>query len=45
MLLFMFIFALVGSEMYGYKVKYSDDDMTEVIQQGDATWNNGVFPR
>ena len=27
MILFMFIFCLVGSEMYGYKVMYNNDDL------------------
>lgn len=39
MLLFMFIFTLVGSEMYAYKVRFNNDDKEEVVKEG------GVFPR
>ena len=45
MLLFMFIFALVGSEMYGYKVKYIDEDLSSVIQPGEEGWEEGIHPR
>lgn len=45
MLLFMFIFALVGSEMYGYKVKYVDEDLSSVIQPGADGWDEGIHPR
>ena len=45
MILFMFIFALVGSEMYGYKVKYTDEDLSSVVKVGDKDWDNGVHPR
>ena len=39
MLLFMFIFTLVGSEMYAYKVMFNDEDKTEVVKE------DGVYPR
>lgn len=39
MLLFMFIFTLVGSEMYAYKVMYNDADKTRVVKV------DGVYPR
>ena len=39
MLLFMFIFTLVGSEMYAYKVRLNNEDKEEVVKEG------GVLPR
>ena len=38
----MLIFSLVGSEMYGYKVMYNNDDLEYVVPPGTA---DGVFPR
>jgi len=43
MLLFMLIFSLVGSEMYGYKVMYNDEDLSEVVDP--KTFVGGVYPR
>ena len=34
MLLFMFIFTLVGSEMYAYKVRFNNEDKEEVVKEG-----------
>lgn len=43
MLLFMLIFSLVGSEMYGFKVMYNDEDLSKVVDP--KTFKNGVYPR
>jgi hypothetical protein len=43
MILFMFIFCLVGSEMYGYKVMYNNDDLELVVDP--KVYKNGVYPR
>ena len=43
MILFMFIFSLVGSEMYGYKVMYNNDDLEYVVNPKE--FKDGVFPR
>lgn len=43
MILFMFIFSLVGSEMYGYKVMYNNDDLEYVVDP--KTFEGGVYPR
>lgn len=43
MLLFMLIFSLVGSEMYGFKVMYNDEDLSEVVDA--KTFVGGVYPR
>ena len=32
MLIFMFIFTLLGMEMYAYKIIYVDDDLSEVAK-------------
>lgn len=39
MLLFMFIFTLVGSEMYAYKVMFNNEDKEYVVKK------DGVYPR
>ena len=44
MMLFMLIFSLVGSEMYGYKVMYNDEDLSEVVDPKTYT-GEGVYPR
>jgi hypothetical protein len=43
MLLFMLIFSLVGSEMYGFKVMYNDEDLSKVVDP--KTFVGGVYPR
>ena len=40
MLLFMFIYTLLGMELYAYRVKFSNEDKDEV-----STSEGGVFPR
>ena len=42
----MFIFSLVGSEMYAYKVMYNNTDMEYVISdKKQFIEQNGVYPR
>jgi hypothetical protein len=43
MLIFMFIFALLGMELYGHKVKYTDHDRTAVVTPSPT--QHGVSPR
>jgi|TARA_B110001450_G_C17666418_1_gene499737 hypothetical protein len=43
MMLFMLIFSLVGSEMYGFKVKYNDEDLSKPVDP--KTFVGGVYPR
>ena len=43
MILFIFIFSLVGSEMYGYKVMYNNDDLEYVVDP--EIFIGGVYPR
>ena len=43
MVLFMLIFSLVGSEMYGFKVMYNDEDLSRVVDP--KTFKGGVYPR
>ena len=43
MLIFMFIFALLGMELYGHKVKYTDHDHSAVVTP--STTQYGVSPR
>jgi len=46
LLLFMFIFSLIGSEMYAYKIMYNNEDMQYVIKdKKEFVEQNGVFPR
>jgi hypothetical protein len=46
LLIFMFIFSLVGSEMYAYKIMYNNTDMEYVIKdKKQFNEQNGVFPR
>ena len=44
MMLFMLIFSLVGSEMYGYKVMYNDEDLSKVVDPKTYK-GEGVYPR
>lgn len=39
MFLFMFIYTLLGMEMYAYKIRYTDDDFSAADPEGE------VFPR
>ena len=46
LILFMFIFSLVGSEMYAYKIMYNNIDMEYVIKdKKQFNEQHGVFPR
>ena len=46
LLLFMFIFSLVGSEMYAYKIMYNNSDLQYVIQdKKEFIDQHGVYPR
>lgn len=41
MLIFMFIFTLLGMELYGHKIKYNNEDKERPINEGE----HGVSPR
>jgi len=43
MLIFMFIFTLLGMELYGHKIKYNDYDASEVVTVSET--QHGVSPR
>jgi len=43
MLIFMFIFTLLGMELYGEKIKYNDYDLSEVVTVTET--QHGVSPR
>jgi len=45
MLIFMFIFTLLGMELFAYKIKFVDDVKTSALKPGDKTWDEGVPPR
>ena len=41
MLLFMFIYTLLGMELYAYKAVFTNDDLESVAEEGE----DGIFPR
>jgi|TARA_B110000305_G_scaffold241048_1_gene313599 hypothetical protein len=45
MLIFMFIFTLLGMEMYAYRVLYVDDDLSAVASKDDKDNKVGSYPR
>ena len=45
MFIFMFIFTLLGMELFAYKVKYNDEDKTTALKLKDPQWDSGFHPR
>lgn len=45
MFIFMFIFTLLGMELFAYRVKYADEDKTSALKLNDPKWDEGTYPR
>ena len=43
MLIFIFTYTLLGLEMFSYKVKFKDKDLSEPFQKGDDLEGKEVF--
>lgn len=45
MFIFMFIFTLLGMELFAYKVRFDDEDKSRATKPSDKNWDKGVPPR